>query len=163
MASFAVVREVRLGGPVSALSRQSTALWRLAVPGTKRKKPGRIRKQRSKTLSCRVGGGCRPRLPGDVRSPAFLATYPPERFPQFPGGGTNPIQKGSMPGISLESHRDDRPILLAEPYELRPNAQAAVTVVTPAPAANREHWRSLGAMASRASMARKRRNTASTT
>ena len=131
--------------------------------GTKRKKPGRIRKQRSKTLSCRVGGGCRPRLPGDVRSPAFLATYPPERFPQFPGGGTNPIQKGSMPGISLESHRDDRPILLAEPYELRPNAQAAVTVVTPAPAANREHWRSLGAMASRASMARKRRNTASTT
>ncbi len=91
------------------------------------------------------------------------ATYRPDRVPQFPGGGPNPIQKGSMPSISLDSHCGDRSVLLDEPYELPPNAHAPVTVVAPAPGVNREHSASLGARASRASMATMSRNTASTT
>ncbi len=49
-----------------------------------------------------------------------------------------------MPSITLKARYDGRSILLDEPFELPPNAQLLVTVVAPAPGADREQWASPG-------------------
>lgn len=50
-----------------------------------------------------------------------------------------------MPSIALRAHFDGRQILLDENYELPPNAQLMVTVLTPQNGNERAGWTSLSA------------------